>query len=244
MERCNERLEGRRVVLLLVILLSAATLAGAGEHINSDLHYSFTLPDDWIEIPEKVLTQTMLKAAETTEMEPQRYEAGYQGAGGPYFTYPYLLVQHFPLNDAPIGEIRRALKDAGAGETMKELRIEELSKSAGPGGPVADPSRKAVFMTMKNDYAGVGEVQTLIASFPGAEGIANVYFYTLSDDFEGRLPAFQGVIDSFKFDDGYEFDWSGAEASYWAGIAKRGLVGAAVGCVVGLLYALFRKKKT
>jgi hypothetical protein len=93
---------------------------------------------------------------------PPKYEAGFQKDAKFYFTYPYLLVQHLPQNNATISQITALLSQFESGETVRKLKASEFLKNVRIGQPVADSIRKIVLLNLEND---AGESLLLICFF-------------------------------------------------------------------------------
>ncbi|OGN08411.1 MAG: hypothetical protein A2750_02560 [Candidatus Yanofskybacteria bacterium RIFCSPHIGHO2_01_FULL_45_42] len=247
--------------LITLLIFSVAVGFGFGnsafaqsQYSDSVDHYSFTLPSGWEEIPKSVIDQYIDEVVRQTQGQRIEYAAGFQLAEKDYFQYPYILVQEHDVNTPSYSEIERAFSDSDYQSLVQQKTAEysELLTSATLEKPFVDKERGIIFMNIQLDVANVGKVNGLIAMFLGKQGITQLNFYAVSSEYSRWLPIFNSMIDSFKFDPAYAYDPVEAvkndSPSLFEGVAEKGLSGAIIGGIIGLLAALIgwglRKKKS
>lgn len=233
--------------LYCFFLLPIATNAEDLKYSNAKFHYAFSLPTGWVEIPKSTIDVVMQGTADMTKGTFIDYLAGFQTEDTPIFQYPYILVQQHTLNTPSYGQIAKTFEDKGFSEGINEKMEEysELLTNASFEDPFIDKKRNIVFMNLEMDVAGVGKVKGLVAMFLGKSGIAQLNFYTIKSDYEKSLPIFNQIINSFKYEQGYEYDEEKAKSNDSVGIGgmlKRSLIGGVVGALIGLAWAFFKKK--
>ncbi len=215
-------------------------------HSDVVLHYHFEVPEGWIEIPREVLDSTFEKFANQAGIAVPDYEAGYQVNAENYFTYPYLLVQHRPVDSATIRQIASALETAEDAPGIQKLGSSGLMGNISIGTPVVDEAKKLVVLKMDSEVQGVGAIKILSISAPGRNGMVNLHLYARASDYEEHLESFQGVVESFAFNEGYEYNWVTAMARSvvpaGSRILRRALIGALLGGLVAA-WSLRRKRR-
>lgn len=234
------------LVLLTLAVAGGTDPARAEQHSDPQLHYSFEIPPGWIPIPPDVIDETMAAVASQMGIAPQEYEGGFQVDDEYYFEYPYLVIQHFPVDDATIGQLSRALAAAPDTEEVRKLASSDLAGGAAFGEPTVDPSRKMIFMSMEANYEGIGPVRALTVSAPGSQGLVQMHFYALASDYDRQLPVFEALLDSFSFEAGHEYSVTSAVAKslLFSRMLERGLLGGAIGALVALVALARRNRAT
>lgn len=201
-------------ILFSSIIISLAFLFGfiqtsSAQTLYSDSsdHYSFTAPDGWEEIPESVLESFL--GILSDKDKKFNFEAGFQFSERDYFNYPYFLVKEVKVNvnissyeeiESTFSVIKKTMEEeVVANPTLTSNVIIE--------GPTLDKDRNIIFANLQMDLAGVGSVKGMTAAFLGGKGkMTQLLFYSLTNEYNTWLPVFNGVIDSFKYDEGYAYD--------------------------------------
>ena len=92
----------------------------------------------------------------------------------------------------------------------------------------------------------MGPIKALSVMAPGREGMVQLHFYALAEEYDRYLPLFNASIDSFAFEPGYSYSWAAAVTKSVAPrgrrISERGVVGALMGALVAL-FALRRRQR-
>ena len=235
-------------ILPICLLLSLPEPARGESYTNPDLHYSFEIPEGWIQIPGDDL-ETLVPPARRTREPPVAYTTGYQILALRAFELPYLLVQHVPGGDSA-----EQLSKVSSGELNQSARDYSISLQLATGAvfgkPILDPVRKMVLTVMEAQSPPDGlEIRALAVAAPGTEGTVGMLFYSRASEWEDDLPIFEELLDSFRFASGYEYDSASSLATYvaaptdWARMLGRMMVPAALVGGLAALYYRSRKKK-
>ena len=181
------------------------------------------------------------------------YAAGFQLAKKDYFQYPYILIQEHDVNTPSYSQLEGAFNDNDYQSSVQQKTAEysELLTNAKLEKPFVDKERNIIFMNIQIDVANVGKINGLIAMFLGKQGITQLTFYAVSNEYSRWLPVFNSIIDSFQYETAYAYDPVKAvkndSPSLFEGVAEKGLTGAITGGIIGLLAVLLgwglRKKK-
>lgn len=201
--------------LITFLVLGIAFFAG---HINpvfaqtlySDSmgRYSFTLPSGWKEIPKSVIDQRIDEFIRQTQGQRIEYVAGFQLSEKDYFQYPYILIQEHDVNAPSYSQIKKIFSDSDFQSSVKQKVDEysELMTGVTFGKPFFDRERNIVFVNTQIDVANIGKINGLTAMFLGNQGIIQINFYSLSNEYSRWLPVFNSVIDSFRYDAAYAYN--------------------------------------
>lgn len=218
---------------------------------NSIGHYSFSLPNDWEEIPKDVIddyVDELTKIAGTTG-QSLNYTTAFQLSDTEYyFEYPYIVTQDHSVNTPSYSEVAKLFSSDKVEQLMsKNLKdYSEIIHSADMGKPFIDKERNILFINMQADIVDVGPVDALMALFLGKQGITVLNFYTVKNEYSRWLPVFNSIIDSFQYDIGYVYNPAEAaqydSPSIFEGVIERG-VGTALGwglilLIIGLFLGL------
>ena len=97
------------------------------------------------------------------------------------------------------------------------------------------------------DVANVGKEKGLMAMFLGKSGITQLYFYSVKSEYSENLSTFNQIIDSFGYEQGYEYNEEEAKKndspSIFEGVAEKGIIGAITGGLIALIFGLFSRSK-
>lgn len=220
---------------------------------NSADHYSFNLPNGWKEIPKSVIDKVMDEIAKQANTKRVEYISGFQSEGKEYFEYPYILVQNHKLDTPSFSQIEKTLNSGDFQEKVNRgtSAYSELLKNSAIEKPFIDKEHNIIFMNTQMDVANIGQVKGLMAMFIGKNGIAQLNFYSKTNEYSKWLPVFNSVIDSFKYEDGFAYNPTEAkkndEPPLFKGVLEEGITGAIGGGFIMLFAALlgiiFRKNK-
>ncbi len=75
---------------------------------------------------------------------------------------------------------------------------------------------------------------------PGRESVVEFYFYTRLDEYEDDLRVFDQILDSFRFDAGFEY--RDIHPAFTSTLWGKIIIGAIIGGIVGLLASVLKKK--
>jgi hypothetical protein len=107
------------------------------QYHNAEFHYSFTIPSDWVEIPQTKVDDFYDRASKHAEGKAfPRYVSGFQKQGSKYFTYPYVLIEHHIGSGIKLSHLKKEL------ENTYQTTFKDVSKAillnAEPSVPMID----------------------------------------------------------------------------------------------------------
>ena len=232
----------------LVFLISAYSAQAQTIYTDTLDHYSFVIDVGWVEIPKSIIDESIGLVLDQTQEIRIEYSAGFQLEDRVYFEYPYILIQEhqLSLNSLMYSEIEQlfAGDDFSNGIQNAALDLSELIGTTTIDDPYVDRDRNIVIFNMSSDVANVGTVNAILAMFLGRNQIVQMNIYWESIDHDYWLPAFNRMINSFRFDDGYGYNPSEVNSSQTLinileSMLRRGFIGGTSGLLLGLLVVLF-----
>lgn len=236
-------------ILFCFFLLPVTANAESLNYSNQQYHYSFTIPSGWVEIPKSTIDEVMQQVAGMTGGQFIDYAVGFQLKDAESFQYPYILVQQHKVSTPSYSQITQTFESDKFSESINEKIDEysELMTNASLQDPFIDKDRNIIFMNLEMDVANVGEVKGLMAMFLGKSGITQLNFYSVKPEYSENLSTFNQIIDSFKYEQGYEYNEEEAKKndspSIFEGVVEKGIVGAITGGIIALIFGLFLKSK-
>jgi hypothetical protein len=178
------------------------------KYVNHEYHFSLTIPDGWQRMSkrERKMIDTFVKQRGLADVV--QYDMGFRPNGGTPGTFPYILVQVFPLKTAGLTyqEIQNKL-DLGLEEPMKvvEEKVGDLVQNLSIGRPTLDRSRNRIVIRLQSEVFGVGTAEALSTCHLGSECVVGLHCYAKEEFFEHHMATFTDLNNSFFFDDGYDF---------------------------------------
>lgn len=238
--------QASRLQFVFVVLMACAAYAADSpvtpSWTDERLYYSFSVPDDWIQVPGNAVLEMARQSTEISGTSPQSYETAFQKRSSQYFTFPYLLVQHHDLKAATLRQIAQSMGSVADRDGLNELRSLESFKQMEFGMPFVDSERNAVITRMTNTYPRVGSVTALSVAFPGRDGTVGIYLYSQSSDFDRHLPVFEKILDSFSFAPGHGYSPARAMNDGISEGARNTLIGAMIGGLIGMIITVIRRR--
>ncbi|MDX9778626.1 MAG: DUF2167 domain-containing protein [Patescibacteria group bacterium] len=237
------------VILFCFFLLPTMANAESLDYVSQQYHYSFTIPSGWVEIPKSTIDEVMQQAADMTGGQFIDYAAGFQLENTEAFQYPYILVQQHKVNTPSYSQITQTFESDKFSESVNKKIDEysELMTNASLQDPFVDKERNIIFMNLEMDVANVGKVKGLLAMFLGKSGITQLNFYSVKSEYSENLSTFNQIIDSFSYEQGYEYNEEEAKKndspSIFEGVAEKGIIGAITGGLIALIFGLFSRSK-
>ncbi|MCF7831862.1 MAG: hypothetical protein K9M36_03185 [Candidatus Pacebacteria bacterium] len=232
-------------VLFCFFLLPIVTNAEIINYKNPQYHYSFTIPNTWIEIPKSIIDEVMQQLVNMSGGESIDYTAGFQLENNELFQYPYILVQQYEIDTPSYNQITETFKSNEFSNNINKS-IDEYSKlisNASLEDPFIDRDRNIIFMNSEMDVVDIGKVKGLMAAFLGKDGITQLNFYSGEFEYLENLSTFNQIIDSFKYDQGYEYSQQQAlqndNSNIFEGVMEKGIIGLITGGIFALLFWLF-----
>jgi hypothetical protein len=187
-------------------------------YYDSVNHYTLTLPDGWEEIPKAIIVKAVSNAMSqsVSKSDFADFDAGFHLKNKGYFEYPYILIQNYEINTPTYNQIEKELAGSEMpGKFEKTLReYENLVSNASAKNPYLDKVRNMVFMNAEADVHGIGKVKSLTIICLGRERAIRIFFYSVESEYLQNLPIFMSILDSFKYNQGYEYSESKAGNNY------------------------------
>jgi len=193
-----------------------ANVSDVTEHFlyhNSEGHFSLTIPAGWEEIPEDaIVAYDKMLREELGYTSASTYDVAFQKISETYFTYPYIMLQIDKRGRWPENETKKLLssdnweKGVQQGVHTVEEQLPTLIQNSKVEQPIYDKEKNIIFTKVESEVAGVGKIVMLTAAILSNYGSINLYCYSAQDDFENDLPYFTRIIDSFRYDIGYEYN--------------------------------------
>ena len=211
-------------------------------------HFSFDVPAGWQEIPieaVKALEGKLFKRG----MEPKLFklEVAFQKQAEQYLAPPFLIVRIGDLGGVHEAKIEKVFKSAqGEGSAQEFLAgakkrfVPEVYESMRAPNVTYDRKRHILLTRCEMVLPEVGECVDTDAAILGKDVCANLDLIGSIADFENDQDTFNLVLESFAFDEGYEFR-PGLVATIISRAVKVGWIGAVVVVVLCLLHHLWQR---
>ncbi len=194
-------------VSLMVFLFPAVLAHGESvQYSDPELHYSIKLPEGWRRLPPGVADRTAEALAHMTGEPPEKYQAWFQRSDTPDGAYPYILLHNQICRMPTLREAADGLKPIKTAAEKANDR-NGISSNTKLFDPVIDARRNMVLIAVEQtvNINDTGKVSGQICMFPGKAGVAQLNFYTTTDDLDRSKADFDSVLDSFAFEPGYDY---------------------------------------
>jgi hypothetical protein len=175
----------------ILVAVLVATPAGPLHYENPALHYSLTVPDGWVSMPEDVLETRGNEGGSPAAGAPAPV-AAFQRPAKSWFHVPALVITHMPdAGRRPADVFDELSHDSGIGKNGKSV--------------VYDDKRGMVLVPERMPSSDGGEIQRVAVFKPGKLGLLHLDFYLPV----GEMPAYMDptvlqVLDSVRFEPGFE----------------------------------------
>ncbi|WEK56079.1 MAG: hypothetical protein P0Y55_08535 [Candidatus Cohnella colombiensis] len=237
----------KKIIVFICVLFICTPLSISADSLSyssSRDHFSISLPDGWIQMPQSVIDEAMqfMKQQATDPMKIPQYFAGFQREAETYFQYPYILMQRLDNSDGvSIEEVKKTFRQYGD-DTLKKLdeNLDIIKNATLDDSPFIYQEKNAVLFNMITDVQGIGKVKSLSAMMLGKNGIISLHFYSLENEYLNDLPYFSSILDSFNYEDGYEYQ---EPQSFWEQVATKAVIGAIIGGVFALFGVIVKRNK-
>lgn len=239
-------------VLICLFLLPVVASAKILTYSNLQNSYSFIIPNGWVEIPKTTIDRVIHQAADQSGVQFIDYSAGFQLDGVPDFQYPYILVMEYKINTPSYNQITNILESYDYSKISDKItsKYSEFIANASVQNPFIDKERNIIFINTDAGVINFGKVKGLSAMFLGKESITLLIFYSPESEYSENLSTFTQIIDSFKYEQGYEYSKEEAKKndprSIFKGSVDSFITGFITVALVVLVYGLFyilKKKK-
>ncbi|MCC6145531.1 MAG: hypothetical protein IT368_17125 [Candidatus Hydrogenedentes bacterium] len=256
----------RRYIAGLIILCCALAFVARAQvtdrYINERYHYSVTMPEGWVRVPEEVAQKHFERLVGDPAQADALQDYVFQPGGKSWFTFPYAVVQVIPYVDAdmtssPETAAMRAFVARIAGIDVNAVlqgRIEKKTNIAGGSlsEPTFDPATRTFAYTVRVNRGGQGDIVGEAHGWFGRDVIVQITFYNVADQWDQSAAAREFLVAGFAFAPESAYPEVPApvaveavpERSPWEGYLGWGLiVGLSVlAIVIGLCWAALRRK--
>jgi hypothetical protein len=179
---------------------------------NPQGHFFFMLPAGWEEIPKDAIEASLkILREQYGHTLASNYDGAFQKIGTNYFAYPYIMFQIDKSGRWPENEIKKSLssneweKAIEKGLHTVEEQLPTLIQNSRAGQTTYDKERNIVFTKMESGVAGIGKIVALTAIILSNYGNVALFCYSTKENFDNELPYFTEIINSFRYDIGYEY---------------------------------------
>jgi tetratricopeptide (TPR) repeat protein/uncharacterized RDD family membrane protein YckC len=171
---------------------------------NTEGHFSLTIPAGWEEIPKDAI-ETAIKSLQESYgyTSPPQYGGGFQKLDTTYFSRPYVLFGIDRSGRWSESQIEKLLSSNELERTVEEAES-ELSKQlpglvqkSKPGQTIFDKAKNMLFIKSEDSIS---------VFFLSNYGSVDLHCYSTKENFENDLPYFTHIVDSFRYDIGYEYN--------------------------------------
>jgi hypothetical protein len=148
---------------------------------------TFTLPADWIPISPDIVSQ---RAAEVAKTAPKAgkidFKSAYQPSGGPWFSYPYMLIKIRDTGRIPESELQKlpSLDMSKINAFVRELAPRSAVSDISIGKMSYDPDAKRIWSESKASPPGGMDLRAIMMTVPTQKGAIDFYFYSPADQYQ------------------------------------------------------------
>lgn len=198
--------------ILIILGLVVLTIHDGFSIDNPQLHFSYKLSKGWDTIPMTVIRarEKQIRAITKNTTNVPHFDGGLflKANGDDFFTYPYVLYQFQNIKNMNQKSISQIVKELYVDES-KTFTFEYKDGMNNFDYKVntftVDRTRNLVFLTTKANLPSVGSILSLVVVICGKNGILIYYFSSLEKDYTNFSSQFMETINSFKFDDGFQY---------------------------------------
>jgi hypothetical protein len=216
------------------------------KYFDRENNFSLTIPPGWHRMGKKELDQIRLFVRQRGLADMVNYTMGFRPNGGEPGTFPYILIQVFPVQTDGLTYQEIADKlSMGLDEPMKlvEEKLPDLLSGLSAGKPTLDKAHSRIVIRLSSELFGVGRAEAISMCHLGKNCVVGIHCYAKDDEFERRLPKFMDINNSFFFDDGYEFVPAKSSSKSGAGTLLFLVMGGVLLGGVGVIAAFIGKAR-
>ena len=175
---------------------------------NSEDHFSFNIPRGWEEVSRDVLEEYCKQIVTYTGFpaDPETYGILFHKRGTAVFAWPYVCVK---ISDSGRLPERKIKQYADSSRIRQDIpaNMEPFITEAEIG-TTRSYDQERHLLRITGAFKGIDGTSGKVVSaiFFGCKGDVSLVLSTTADRFHRDLPFFNEVIDSFRFDPGYEYD--------------------------------------
>lgn len=250
--------------ILYMIALGAsialAPICNADQYHSKSFIYRIELPQDWIEIPQNVLHETVDALMNQKSSTSIIYDAGFQlDSTDHWFEYPYVMVQILPyakfgshrqINEDEFPEFVRRLTGINVGKLLDKTvssDVRQLFANIDTGKPQLDVANRRYFWAINMDVQDIGPIRSIIVGYFGRNSIVQVTFSTRRAEWNRYADARETIFNSFSFYPNKAYSVQVAASnpsrtSIWTGVLEKGISGGFAILLLGGIAVATRKK--
>lgn len=200
----------KKIFLIIVGVSMLTSLCVAQEqnvYRSPDGHFSFIIPEEWIEYPKDTMDEINARLGQLSE-GGVTYETGFHKTGG--WEYPDFYLQIKKTGRWTAKDLKRVVDNAksyNAAEKMEQALnpLDWDLKNAKVNKIIYDEERNIVFLNMGSTNEESGKVLGINAVILSNYGSVSMLFYSLENKFDNDSPYLKEILDSFKFEEGYGY---------------------------------------
>jgi len=191
------------ILSLVSIFIFVGTVKAESNIYSSQTgHYSFTIPNGWIKTSQYEIAQKIKYALEHGGTAFPTNYAGFQVSGTS--TFPSMTIYEFLSDNASYLQMQQEFNNK-LNPTLNLINGTYPDANATSGIPYIDKNRNMVFVKMQANVPGIGPADALMVYILGKDVDVSLSFYSLDSDYSKDLLIFNAVVNSFKFEKGYEY---------------------------------------
>lgn len=224
----------------------------ATNHYNDEYKYSFEIPNDWQVIPKNIIDEMSLTVAEQNNTDKIDYSFWFQKNNKDYFTYPFVLVKEFKMDMPTYDKILKYFNINKVESSIEKYawNYSNSIENIGVNDFLIDTWKNLLMFTTQSDIRWVGAIKQLNICFFGKKSAVFFYMYTELNQYNKSVEIFNNIVESFKFDEWYQYDKAYAkehtEPWYFENllnIALEGVIWVLPFALIWWLILFFRQKK-
>lgn len=197
------------LIMFVSVFLAQDADAENSIYHNSEHHFSFKIPDGWMKTPQKFVDDFNKRLEKKAPAAFKNITMVQLKKSTYWFDYPYFRVG---INQKKTSkeEIKKLIASKEVEEAMDQVaseieRTSPLTRNVKINKPVYDDKRNLILTGRTSYIVEAGKVKSLMAIFLGNEVSISLDFYSSEADYQKYMLDFSEVINSFKFDPGYEY---------------------------------------
>ena len=232
-------------ILFCFFLLPITTNAESLNYTSQQYHYTFTIPSGWTVIPKSTIDEVMQQTSDISGGQFINYTTGFQLENAEIFQYPYILVREHTKNTIDYKKIVNMFNtEKFSKSTQKNEENIDMIINSSIQNPLVDKQRDIIFINGKVNIADVGEVNGLMVYFLGKDSITQLNFSFID---QKNLSIFNQIIDSFQYEQGYDYDKKEAKntesKNFWGNYISELLAFSIIGILIFIASKVLRAFK-
>jgi hypothetical protein len=257
----------KTVLFFMMVVLPVATLSADGEFdeyfkppgvklsesFQTAHGFSVNVPPGWVRIPDDVLDEFEKNVASLMpNVKKQTYDYGFQlGPVDKWFTYPYILIHVNEAGRIPSGQLEsapRINRDLHKGLKRAETELKSMVSNIEMNKTYYDARRHILWTQIGANVAEVGPVRGLMAAVLTQRGVIQISSYATAAEFDRYAPLFEQISREISIIEELRYKPQAGDSPPprsgidWNRVMNKGMAGAVIGAIGGLLFWVFKKK--